>query len=647
MAAARRSALAGLVAAGIVFLLLVAPGLLSTFAPSSPTSAANGRVTPTSCRGCLGQDRTVVRGAGAAVGWQNVTTEQFGDLPPASTGASMAYDFADQEAVWFGGCLASGCASNQTWLYRNSSWVDDTSNLTGLGFRSPASRSEAMIDYDPLAGAIVLFGGHVDGNGGGVGNRFSNDTWEFAHGRWTPIGSPCATNAAACLNPQSESSFAFDANRSVNASVLFGGCFAFLGCTAFDNETWWFNGTSGHWLLESGFPPFGAPSARAGAAMAYDPTLQALVLFGGNARCGSTNCTESDSWTYGAGTWTNVTSSFGGVVPAGRVGGSLTWDPALGELLLTGGTTSPAGALSNSTYALVCRGPSAPCNWTGPVPGAGTGVSGAALASNSSGLNPISVGGATASGLVTNATWTYSAVPDLNVGVVPSTPEVGRPVDLNVSAVGSVNATIRVLWGDGTSVRSTPGLIPHTYLQPGVENVTVAVIDPNGSANVHDLQLIVHAGPAVTIVVLYPGVDVGASDTFTAAPVLGNGTTPFNITWNFGAGPVEYGASVVHTFPAAGNQTVVASVVDALGLRTEGSVNVSVAPDPAVAIVPEYVVNGRAVADSGVSTSLLARVTGGTGPFNFTWEFGDGSDGFGPGPSHSFGGAPAVRAVSV
>jgi hypothetical protein len=259
----------------------------------------------------------------------------------------------------------------------------------------------------------------------------------------------------------------------------------------------------------------------------------------------------------------------------------------------------------------------------------------------------MAVGGASADGATSNATWTYSALPDLNVAVIPSTPEVGRPVALNVSAVGSVNASIRVLWGDGISSRASPGLIGHTYDAAGVDNVTVAMVDPNGSANIHYLQLIVHSGPAVTIIVLFPGVDVGVSDEFTAAPVLGNGTTPYNFTWNFGAGPVQYGASVAHAFATAGNQTVVVGIVDALGLRTQGATNVTVAADPTVRIAPEYVVGSQAVADSGVSTSLLASVTGGTAPFNFTWQFGDGAEGFGPGPSHAYDAAPARRVVSV
>jgi hypothetical protein len=621
--------------------LVVPPGLVG---PPSAVSHGLPGLLPmprASCRLCHVVNVVAAEPSTATDDWQNVTPEQFGDLPPATEGASMAYDVADHGAVWFGGCGANGCASNETWLYRNSSWTNETANLTV----APRPRSGAMMDYDPNARAVVLFGGHVEGPG--VGNQLANDTWEFANGVWSEQSSPCAVNSPACLNPSSDGSFAFDANRSVNSSVLFGGCYAFLSCTAFENETWWFNGTAGRWLLESGFPSVGAPSARVGAAMAYDPRLQGLVLFGGTARCGSANCTESDTWTYAAGNWTNVTATIGGTPPPGRVFGSFTWDPALNAMLLSGGRGSPSGPPSNSTYFLTCDSPGAACDWSGPLGIAGTGLTRAAVASNSSGLDPMFVGGESATGVVTNATWVYSALPHLNVAVAPAPQEVGQPVYLNASAPDSVDPEFRFLWGDGTSVQSPTGDLVHEFPTAGAYNATIAVVDPNGSANVDYLQLLVHPGPEATIIVSYPGVDVGVRDTFTAAPVLGTGTTPYNVTWNFGSGAVEFGASVYHTFFTPGNVSVTASIVDALGLPASASVNVSVAPVPTVSIVPQFSAGGRAVADSGVSTTLLAKVVGGTAPYNFTWQFGDGGVGFGLGPTHTYGAAPVVRTVSV
>ena len=593
------------------------------------------------CRPCEASRLPGARPSAAVIDWQNVTTEQFGDVPPASVGASLVYDVADHEAVWFGGCGAAGCAANQTWVYQNATWTNETRE----GAVAPLPRSGAMMDYDPNARAVVLFGGHVESSD--AGNQFANDTWEFAGGGWTKEPSPCAVNAPSCLNSESGASFAFDANASVNASVLFGGCFAFLSCTSFDNQTWWFNGTSGRWSLESAFPTLGAPSPRVGAAMAYDPDLQALVLFGGTSRCGSVNCTGSDTWTYGGGSWSNVTAMFGGSEPTPRVFGSLTWDPALDALLLSGGTGTPGGPAGelHVRAPLRCTGDgvqldrSPRARWVRAVGRSGR--------LERFGARPDVRRRCPGRGSPSNATWVFSALPDLNVAVAPAPQEVGQPVYLNATATGSVDPTFRFLWGDGTSVTSPQGDLVHVFPVSGVYNATVAVIDPNGSANVHYVQLLVHAGPAATIVVSFPSVDVGVRDTFTAAPVLGTGTTPYNVTWDFGSGPVEYGASVARVFSTPGNVTFTASIVDARGLRGSSTGNVTVAPVPLVTIVPQFSSGGRGVADAGVSTTLLANVAGGTRPYNFTWQFGDGDVGFGPGPSHTFADGPVVRIVTV
>ncbi|HEV8049128.1 MAG TPA: hypothetical protein VGP88_00870, partial [Thermoplasmata archaeon] len=216
MAAAPRLRRAAAVAIWLAAVLAVPAGLAAVHAPPAAALSTSFARSIPACARCVAPVGSSGRVSAAPIDWQNVTPEQFGDLPPASTGASMAYDVADREAVWFGGCPASGCASNETWLYRNASWTNDTRNLTV----APAPRSGAMMDYDPNARAAVLFGGHVEGPS--AGNQFTNDTWEFARGTWTRIPNVCAANAVACLNPQSEASFAFDANRSVNASVLFG-----------------------------------------------------------------------------------------------------------------------------------------------------------------------------------------------------------------------------------------------------------------------------------------------------------------------------------------------------------------------------------------------------------------------------------------
>ncbi|MCI4326552.1 MAG: PKD domain-containing protein [Thermoplasmata archaeon] len=623
----------------LLAILLALPFGLGSLGTGAPGPAALTTGVP--CDACRAGVAPRQVPAAAAIDWQNVTPEQFGNLPPAAVGAVMVDDGNLQEFVWFGGCQDAGCTGNGTWLLQNGTWRNDSAGLS----LAPPPRAGAMSEFfeptppESANGSVLVFGGAEPGPGGS--DVLGNDTWVFRTDGWHNSTSQCDRGPSDCVPALSHGSLAYD--PAANVSLLFGGCVSTPSCTTFEGESWEFDANLSTWAALN----ISGPSARFGAAMAYDPVLRANVLFGGTGECGRSDCTQSDTWLYNASGWSNATASIGGVAPPARALGSLTWDPARQELLLSGGSATPGGVPSTSTFALVCSGSGSSCNWTGPLFGSGPGLVGAAVPSNTSGADPISLGGATGSGAPTNATFVYAALPDLNVAVAPAPQEVGRSVYLNASAVASVDPTFRFLWGDGTSDVASSGNGVHVFAAAGVYNATIGLTDPNGSANIHSLQLFVHGGPSATITVSYPGVDVGVRDVFTAAPVEGTGTTPYNVTWSFGSGSVEYGASVARTFSLPGNVTVTASLVDALGLHGSAVTNVTVAPDPTVTIVPEFSVGGRAVADAGVSTTLLANVVGGTAPDNFTWQFGDGDSGFGPGPIHSFTTGPVVRTVSV
>lgn len=67
--------------------------------------------------------------------------------------------------------------------------------------------------------------------------------------------------------------------------------------------------------------------------MAYDPTLGATVLFGGQS---AAVAPLNDTWEFVGGVWRNITSTLP-VAPAARWGAGLVYDPALQSLILFGG----------------------------------------------------------------------------------------------------------------------------------------------------------------------------------------------------------------------------------------------------------------------------------------------------------------------
>ena len=84
------------------------------------------------------------------------------------------------------------------------------------------------------------------------------------------------------------------------------------------------------------------PPGRLGAALAYFPPQQEVVLFGGKT---SNGAYLADTWTYRGGVW-NETGAIG---PAGRQDPSMAYYPLLGDLVLFGGYES-GPAVGSSTW---------------------------------------------------------------------------------------------------------------------------------------------------------------------------------------------------------------------------------------------------------------------------------------------------------
>lgn len=171
--------------------------------------------------------------------------------PPARAGASMAYDAARQETVLFGGAAVTALAD--TWLWDGATWREATPVL------SPPPRARAAFAYDAAREEVVMFGG--------VGaSEVLGDTWTWNGTAWTeraPMVSPPARgNAVAAFLP------------AVAEVWLVGGQPGPQG------DAWAWDGTT--WRDVTG----GGPTPRRDAAGAYDPGLDALVLFGGSDATG-------------------------------------------------------------------------------------------------------------------------------------------------------------------------------------------------------------------------------------------------------------------------------------------------------------------------------------------------------------------------
>ncbi|MCI4317681.1 MAG: hypothetical protein L3J96_04015, partial [Thermoplasmata archaeon] len=93
------------------------------------------------------------------------------------------------------------------------------------------------------------------------------------------------------------------------------------------------------------------PSARATPTMAYSPSGNYVVYFGGGQNLGSAG---NDTWTFAGGTWTNITASLS-ISPTPREDAVMSYDAADGYIVLFGGYTNyhaTAGTSGNGSANL-------------------------------------------------------------------------------------------------------------------------------------------------------------------------------------------------------------------------------------------------------------------------------------------------------
>ena len=181
--------------------------------------------------------------------------------------------------------------------------------------------------------------------GGLSGSHILNQTWTYENGTWKNI----TATLRSAPPPVFGAGMTYD--PTVRALLLFGGC-TDVTCASQSSSLWEFS--AGSWTQLQ--PPL-SPPGLAWTSFSYDPANQEDLLVGGYECTGTSTCTAGGhAYLYNATTsiWTSLSST--GAPPA-RWGASMTWDPlynqSSGALLLFGGANSTL--VSNQSYWYVAN----------------------------------------------------------------------------------------------------------------------------------------------------------------------------------------------------------------------------------------------------------------------------------------------------
>ncbi len=237
--------------------------------------------------------------------------------PPALFAAEMAYDATTHQLVMFGGWLEKGKANDETWCWTGTTWLRESPAT------SPPPLIEPSIVWDASTSQLLLFGGgNVDTS------ALSSATWLWIGETWRelhPFTSPPANLAG---------SLAYD--PTTQNVVLFGGLVD--KPSGYTSATWNWNGTD--WVKASQKV---APEPRYAAAMAFDPLSKEMILFGG--AIGGGYITYSGTWQWDGNNWAQL---YPETVPTTRAAEMMAFDPSTDQLVMFGGSSSKAGFLNDT-----------------------------------------------------------------------------------------------------------------------------------------------------------------------------------------------------------------------------------------------------------------------------------------------------------
>jgi len=216
---------------------------------------------------------------------------------------------------------------------------------------------------------------------------------------------------------------------------------------------------------------------------------------------------------------------------------------------------------------------------------------------------------------------------------------LGESTVFTTTSVTPVGTLTKLEWiyGDGTSYTSTDPAeaITHKYLSLGTYSAKLRVTNSNNCISDYFVKP-VSVNPAPMASFLVGNACLGEAVAFTNTSTLNGGSQISNYLWNF-ADPLSGSNSSTdpnptHMFSNLGNFAVTLQVTN-----TDGCANTYTLSPPLV-VSPKPAVDFTFVNGTQNWEIIFHNITGATVGNNLVWDYGDGTHGYGPNPSHVYQG---------
>lgn len=248
------------------------------------------------------------------------------------------------------------------------------------------------------------------------------------------------------------------------------------------------------------------------------------------------------------------------------------------------------------------------------------------LTSNDANASPMTEFFASTPPVQFSTTFTYS----------PSAPQSGGQVAFTASGSGGTSPySFSWAFGDGTN--GTGATLSHTYSKAG--NYTVILTAKDSST----VQQTATSQQTITVTMPTPP-PPSLTVSFTsspASPMVGEtvsfvgsasgGTQPYSYSWSFGDSSASTGQTTAHPYSSPGVYNVVLTLKDVAGHTAIASQSITIKASLSASFT--YSPSSPSVLQS---VQFNASAIGGTAPYIYSWDFGDGTNGTGASVSHSY-----------